>query len=124
DRSLAPGLFVRVRVPLGAPKPAVLVPEEALGSDQGQRYVFIVDDNSDAVYRRVKVGQQDGRMRVIQEGLQGDEQVIVSGLQRVRRGAKVTPKIEGEGDTATAKGAPTNSDKGKEPGHKSSKSAG
>jgi multidrug efflux system membrane fusion protein len=120
-RSLAPGLFVRVRVPLGEPKPSILVPEEALGSDQGQRYVFVVDDNSDAVYKRVKVGQQVGRMRVIQEGLEGDEQVIVSGLQRVRRGAKVTPKVEGA--TASAKGETPSADKGKEPGHSPSKDA-
>lgn len=122
DRNLAPGLFVRVRVPLGAPKPAVLVPEESLGSDQGQRFVFLVDDNSDAIYRRVKVGQQVGRMRVIEEGLQGDEQVIVSGLQRVRRGAKVTPKVEEA--VATSKGDPPSADKGKGPAEKSSKSAG
>jgi RND family efflux transporter MFP subunit len=89
---LSPGLFVRVRLPVGDPHPAILVREEAIGTDQGQKYVFVINDADEVVYRSVKVGQLvDGR-RVIETGLSTAERVIVSGLQRVRAGVKVSPK--------------------------------
>lgn len=93
---LSPGLFVRVRMQTGAPKKSLLIPEEALGSDQGQKMVYVVNDKNEAVYRRVKVGPQSQDLRVIEEGLTADELVIVKGLQRVRAGAKVTPKPNGK----------------------------
>jgi RND family efflux transporter MFP subunit len=89
---LSPGMFVRIRLPVGKPKPCLLVPEEALGSDQGQRYVFVVNDKDEVVYRPVKLGPQVDRLRVIETGVQPDDRVIVSGLQRVRAGVKVVPK--------------------------------
>lgn len=94
---LSPGQFVRVRVPLGAPRTAVLVPEKALGSDQGQRFVFVVNDKNTVERRNVIVGQQYGQNRVI-ETAPGDktvtpsDRVIVEGLLRVRQGAEVNPK--------------------------------
>jgi multidrug efflux system membrane fusion protein len=89
---LSPGMFVRVRLPVGKEHPGVLIPEEALGSDQGQRFVYVLNDKDEAMMRRVKVGPQDGKYRVIDEGLSTGERVIVSGLQRVRPGTKVNPK--------------------------------
>jgi RND family efflux transporter MFP subunit len=97
---ISPGLFARLRVPIGAPHPAILVPERALGTDQGQRFLYVVVAQTDqdgnlqtvAQYRPVTVGSLEGGWRVIAEGLRADEQVIVSGLQRVRRDAPVTPK--------------------------------
>ncbi|WP_020468125.1 efflux RND transporter periplasmic adaptor subunit [Zavarzinella formosa] len=89
---LSPGLFVRVRLPVGRPHEAILVPEEALGSDQGQKYVYLLNDKDEVVYRRVKIGQQVEQDRVIIEGVQPGDRVIVSGLQRVRPGVKVAPK--------------------------------
>lgn len=89
---LSPGLFVRIRFPIGKEHPAILVPEEALGSDQGQKYLFVVNDQDEVVYRRVKIGASDDGYRVIIEGLAAGERIIVSGLQRVRPGIKVTPK--------------------------------
>lgn len=91
-RFLAPGMFVRVRVPIGAPHPAMLVREEALGADQGQRYVYVVDDQEVIAYRRVKVGMSRGRHRVIEGDLKLKDRVVVSGLQRVRPGTKVAAK--------------------------------
>lgn len=89
---LSPGMFVRVRLPVGKEHPGVLIPEEALGSDQGQRFVYVLNDKDEAVYRRVKLGPQEGKHRVIDEGLKTGERVIVTGLQRVRAGMKVNPK--------------------------------
>jgi RND family efflux transporter MFP subunit len=84
DGMLLPGLFVRVRLPVGAPHKALLVPEEAVGSDQGQKYVFVVGDQDRAVYRRVHVGAVHDGLRVIEEGLQPGDRVIVGGLKRVQ----------------------------------------
>jgi RND family efflux transporter MFP subunit len=92
SRVLLPGLFCRVRVPLGDPYQALLVAERALGSDLGQKYVLVVDDKSEVQYRTVQVGRLDNGLRVILGGLQAGERVIVTGLQRVRPGAKVEAK--------------------------------
>jgi RND family efflux transporter MFP subunit len=89
---LSPGMFVRIRLPVGNAKPALLVREEALGSDQGQRYVYALNEKDEVVYRAVTLGPQDGRLRVIEKGLSADDRVIVRGLQRVRPGVKVTAK--------------------------------
>jgi len=93
-RLLSPGLFARVRVPIGKPHPAILIPEEALGSDQGQNFVYLVTDDNRARKRYVKVGpREDGGLRVIESGLAGNERVIQKGLQRVRDGALVAPQV-------------------------------
>jgi multidrug efflux system membrane fusion protein len=85
QRLLRPGMFVRIHLPLGKPRPALLVADKALGTDQGQKYLLVVDEHDTVQYRRVKTGalQGDG-LRVIEEGLRPGEWVIVSGLQLVR----------------------------------------
>jgi RND family efflux transporter MFP subunit len=90
-RMLSPGLFVRIRLPIGSPKPALLVPEEAVGSDQGQKYLFVLNKDDEIVYRRVKVGLLEDGLRVIESGIDAKDRVVVSGLQRVRPGVKVHP---------------------------------
>jgi len=100
---LAPGLFARVRVPIGAPRPAILVSERALGSDQGQKFVYVVNDKNEVVYRRVRVGAMQDGLRVIEEGLAKNEQVIVDGVQRVRPGMTVQPKPADTTDNAPQK---------------------
>jgi RND family efflux transporter MFP subunit len=89
---LTPGMFIRLHVPIGNPHPAILVPEESLGSDQGQRFVYVLDDEDKVTYRRVKIGMLKEGRRVIEEGLGPKDRVVVSGLQRVRAGVKVTIK--------------------------------
>jgi RND family efflux transporter MFP subunit len=91
DGQLLAGLFVRVRVPLGEPRPALLVAERALGSDQGQRYLLVSNAQNVVEYRPVQIGSRDGRLRVITDGLRPDDWVIVNGLQRVRPGVTVKP---------------------------------
>jgi RND family efflux transporter MFP subunit len=89
---LTPGLFCRVKIPIGLPQDRVLVPEQALGLDQRGRYVLVVGADDTVEPRTVKAGMQtaDGLV-VIEEGLKSDEWVIVNGMQRARPGAKVTP---------------------------------
>ncbi len=92
QRPLAPGLFARIRLPLGEPQSKLMVTERALGSDQGQKFLFVVDDKHVVQFRPVRVGALEGGLRVIEDGLQKGEQVIIDGLQRVRRGAIVAPQ--------------------------------
>jgi RND family efflux transporter MFP subunit len=89
---LAPGLFARIRVPIGSPHSAILVSEQAFGSDQGQRFVYVVNDKNEIEYRRVKVGPLRDGLRAVEQGLAENDRVVVSGLQRVRPGMKVEPK--------------------------------
>ncbi len=89
---LSPGLFVRVRLPIGREHSALMIPEMALGSDQGQRFVYVVNDQDVVEYRTVGVGLLHKDMRVIESGLKPNERVIVTGIQRVRPDSKVIPK--------------------------------
>jgi multidrug efflux system membrane fusion protein len=101
---MVPGMFVRLRIPIEIREKALLVSERALGVDQGGRYVLVVNDQDVVEQRTVKVGAQVNGMRVIEEGLKADDRVVVSGLQRARPGAKVTPVQEGTAPTAAAAG--------------------
>jgi len=97
DELVLPGMFVRVRLPFGDPEPAVLVPDRAIGIDQGRRYVCVVDADGRVEHRTVVPGVLDGGLRVIAKGLSGDEQIVVEGLQKARDGGIVRPvPIEGE----------------------------
>src|SRR5262249_31595390 len=98
DRMLMPGYFVRVRIPRGAAKPALLVPNVALGSDQGGLYVLVVNKENVVEQRKVEVGPVVDTMRVIEKGLTSDDRVIVTGLLRAIPGQKVDPQTQ----TATA----------------------
>lgn len=91
--SLLPGMFVRVRLPLGEPYKARLVIDRAIGSDQGLKFVYVVDAENKVQYRRVKTGplQEDG-LRVIEEGLQPNDWVVVGGLQQLRPRMEIKPE--------------------------------
>jgi multidrug efflux system membrane fusion protein len=94
-RLLSPGMFVRVHLPIGEPHPALLVIDRAIGSDQGLKYVYVIDAQNKATYRRVTTGalQPDG-LRVITEGLKAGEMVAVGALQQIRPNMQVqTEKI-------------------------------
>jgi RND family efflux transporter MFP subunit len=93
---LSPGMFVRCRLPIGKEKLGLFVPESAIGSDQGQAYIDVVDGNNKVDYRQVEYGAlQDGK-RAILTNLKANERVIVAGLQRVKAGSVVAPKLESE----------------------------
>ncbi|HEX6810618.1 MAG TPA: efflux RND transporter periplasmic adaptor subunit [Planctomycetota bacterium] len=96
DGELVPGLFGRVRIATGEAQPSVLVPERALGTDQGQRFVLVVDDAGVVQYRAVKPGfTTDDGQRVVTKGLQAGERVVVDSLHFVRPGMRVTPQVAG-----------------------------
>jgi multidrug efflux system membrane fusion protein len=90
----SPGLFARVRVTGTAPYAAVLLPDEAIGTDQTNKFVFVVGEDGTVARRDVKLGPLYEGMRVVREGVAAEEWVIVRGLQRARPGGKVTPKRE------------------------------
>ena len=94
DLSLLPGLFARLRLPGSGQYQAILVPDEAIGSDQSQKFVFLVDGESKAQYRTVKIGPLIDGLRVVREGVGPEDRVIVAGLQRVRPGLKVDAQQE------------------------------
>jgi multidrug efflux system membrane fusion protein len=89
SKLLSPGLFVRLRFPVGEPHRALLIPEEALVSDQGQRFVYVVGADNKTVYRRVKIGMLVNGKRAIEDGVKPGERVVVHGLQRVKEGTTV-----------------------------------
>lgn len=91
DGMLAPGLFARVRLATGAEQTAILIDDQALGTDQGKRYVLVVDQNNQAQYRVVEPGPMVDGLRVIKSGLQAGEKVIIKGL--VRPGMSIAPRM-------------------------------
>jgi RND family efflux transporter MFP subunit len=93
DRVLTPGVFVRVRFPVGLEHDAILVAEQAISTDQGQKFVYVLDDKNHAQYCEVKVGRLEGGLRVITDGLKPGKKVVVSGLQRIRGNAEVKPLV-------------------------------
>lgn len=92
DGVLTPGLFATVRLPGSARYEAVLVPDEAVQSDQERRFVLVLDDADTARVVPVTLGPRIDGLRVVRSGLDGSERVVVSGLQRVRPGTPVKPQ--------------------------------
>jgi RND family efflux transporter MFP subunit len=105
-RMLSTGLFVRIRFPIGKPHLALLISEQAMGADQGQRYVYVVNDKNEVEYRRLKVGALQDGLRVVESGLVAGDRVVVSGLQRIRPGAKVEPKMAPDKPAAAKPSSP------------------
>lgn len=94
DELLTPGLFARVRLPLGEPNATLLVADRAIGTDQSQKFVLTVDETGKVAYRAVLLGGVIDGKRIIRGGLSAGDRVIVNGLQRVRPGMSVHPQPE------------------------------
>jgi multidrug efflux system membrane fusion protein len=109
DSRLLPGQFVRVQLTTGATEPTLMVPEKAIGTDQGRRYVLVVGADSKVEYRPVEVGPAHGEHRIVSAGLAAGEQVIVSGLMRVRPGMTVQARPEAEAPALAGAGKPEHS---------------
>ncbi len=97
DRLLGAGMFVRVRLPFGEPRPAMLLTDRAIISDQGQKYVLVVNrepgaNQNVAEKRLVTLGAVHDGLRVIEDGLKPEDWVIINGLQFVQAGILVTPR--------------------------------
>jgi RND family efflux transporter MFP subunit len=92
DRVLLPGYFVRVRIATQQ-QPTLLVPDVAVGSDQGGRYVLVVNKDNVVEQRRVEPQQLVGEFRVIESGLTKGDRVVVGGIMRAIPGQKVDPVL-------------------------------
>ena len=101
DRVLVPGYFVRVRI-AEEPQQALLVPDVALGSDQGGRYVLVVNSDNVVEQRKVEIGAKVGELRAIESGLKPDDRVVVAGILRAIPGQKVDPQPQTPAATAAA----------------------
>jgi RND family efflux transporter MFP subunit len=95
EQLLLPGLSARVRLALAAPRKVLLVTPRAVGTDQGKRYVLVVNAKNEVEYRAVEVGQMHDGLQVIEVGLKPGDRIIVEGLQRVQPGMTVDPKEVG-----------------------------
>lgn len=106
DFFFQPGMFVRVRLPVGRPHEALLIADQAIGNDQGRQFVYVLDDNDEVVYRRVQTGSRHHGLREIKpldeshsgdpakaEGLRKGDRVVLNGLQRLRPGMRVEPTL-------------------------------
>jgi RND family efflux transporter MFP subunit len=91
---LLPGYFVRVRVQGPPQENALLVPDTAIGSDQGGRYVLVLNPENVVEQRKVEIGHLAGAMRVIEKGLNPDDRVVVAGILRAVPGQKVDPQVQ------------------------------
>ena len=108
QKTLLPGMFVRMRVPVAEKADALLVPERALGTDQSGQYLLIIGEENTVQYRSVRIGVSINDLRVVEGQISATDQVIVEGLLRARPGGKVTPKLKepAQASTQTASNEP------------------
>ncbi|MBA4741602.1 MAG: efflux RND transporter periplasmic adaptor subunit [Azoarcus sp.] len=108
DGALLPGLYARIRLGGAERRPAVLIDERAIGTDQEKRFVLVVDDEGRTHYREVRPGAMQDGLRVIEQGLAAGERIVVNGLQRTRPGQIIDPQTvpmaDTEGGTPSAGG--------------------
>jgi len=103
DGHLTPGLFAKVKLETGAPQARVLISDQSIGTDQGSRYVLVVGKDDKTEYRPIELGAVVDGLRVVEQGLQPGERIVVKGL--VRPGMQITPQtaaIDGTPVEATA----------------------
>lgn len=93
DGVLTPGQFARIRLGQPRPKNVIAVSERAIGTDQDRRFVMVVGADDKATVQPVKLGAMADGLRIVTSGLEGGEHIVVNGLQRVRPGAVVSPKL-------------------------------
>ena len=131
-RLLSPGLFVRIRLPIGQPQKQILINEQAIGSEQSNKYVYVVrkalvkvkdpkgpgkfindpktgkpkEELRDTAFSQpIKVGSLNNGLRVVIDGLKGDEKVIIGGMQRFKTGDEVKPITPEENEKLTGRAA-------------------
>ncbi len=103
DGALRPGMFARMRVPARTIQNALLVDDRAIGTDQDRKYVYVVDANGAVAYKAVKLGPKQDGLRIVLEGLDANDRVLVSGLQRVRPGVVVKENVVAMADAKANK---------------------
>ena len=90
DGALVPGMFVSVRLAGAQPAQALLVPQQAIGTDQDKKFVYTVGADGKAVYDALTLGKAVGEQQIVLSGLKDGDRVIVDGVQHVQPGAPVT----------------------------------
>jgi RND family efflux transporter MFP subunit len=97
--TLVPGMFGRARILGSGSYNAILIPDEAVGSDQSRNFVYVVGDKNMITTKNITLGPMIEGLRVVRSGLKGDEKVVINGVQMLRDGMPVTPEMK----TITAK---------------------
>jgi multidrug efflux system membrane fusion protein len=92
DQALLPGMFANVRLGSLETKPNILVPENAIGTDQDRKFVYVVGDGNKVIYREVKLGDSINGQRIITSGLKPGEKVITEGIMKIRPEMVVAPQ--------------------------------
>ena len=92
DGQFTPGLYARLKLVGSATYSAVLINDEAVGTDLGKKFVLVMDKDNKATYRAVELGPKLEGLRIVRSGLAKDDRIVVRGLQRVRPGSAVTPE--------------------------------
>ncbi|WP_185280380.1 multidrug efflux RND transporter periplasmic adaptor subunit MexE [Pseudomonas putida] len=87
-----PGLYARLKLVGSAQYDAMLINDEAVGTDLGKKFVLVMDKDNKATYRAVELGPKLEGLRIVRSGLGKDDRIVVKGLQRVRPGSPVTPE--------------------------------
>jgi RND family efflux transporter MFP subunit len=93
DLILQPGLFGTINIPGSLPYRGVLIPDEAISADQDRRIVYVVDAEGKVTARQIRPGPRLHGYRVVREGLEGNETIVINGLMSVRPGVTVTPNM-------------------------------
>lgn len=94
DGFLLPGLFGTIKI-VGSPvHRGVLIPDEAIATDQDRRIVYVVADDGAVSPRVIRPGPKIDGYRLVRSGLEGDESIVIAGLQRIRPGIKVAPQMK------------------------------
>jgi RND family efflux transporter MFP subunit len=101
NRAFDDGMRARVHVPVSEPYQATLLDERAIGTDQGRKFVYVVNDDNVAEKRDIEVGRLEGTRQIITSGITANDWVVVNGIQRVRDGMKVEPKGKTKASAAT-----------------------
>ena len=92
DYLLVPGMFADVKLLGEGPYQALLIPDAAISVDQTIQFVYVVDDSNTVERRQVKTGNMFEGLRVIRDGLDKEDRIIINGIQRVRAGMQVNPE--------------------------------
>lgn len=93
DGLLVPGQYVSIIVAVGDPRETLVIPQSAVQEDQTGRFVLVVDPNDEVELRRVDLGERQGILWEVRQGLSEKERVIYQGVQKVRPGMKVKPVL-------------------------------
>lgn len=89
---LVPGMFVTVALGKIEEEEVLLVPQQAISTDQNKKYVYLVDKDNKVIYREVSLGKEYGNQRILLKGVEQGDRVIVTGMQHVRVGELVKPE--------------------------------